>query len=150
MARAPRTTKAAEASESIVPVINPDAPNTAPVPVDETAEGKGGPISDATSIAALVVNPAGAGEITETGKASGEVPAASPDAGTAQALIAAAQVAREAPPAPDEPELIVYPVRSPLRHNRLRYSPDDPRARTIPLTEAEAETLIAIGVLGEP
>lgn len=71
-------------------------------------------------------------------------------ADTAQALIAEAQAARAASPVPDEPELVVYPVLSPLRHNGLRYSPDDPQANTIPLTEAEAEPLLAIGVLGEP
>lgn len=63
-------------------------------------------------------------------------------------LIEAAKAARV--PAPDEPVRRTYPVLSPLRRDHRLYRPDDPAADTIELTEAEAETLVALGVLGEP
>ncbi|MCJ8142962.1 hypothetical protein MKI84_08535 [Ancylobacter sp. A5.8] len=93
------------------------------------------------------------GQAPEDGSA-----AAATDADThpAGALIEEARVARgptdvEAEAGkPDAPIRLTYQVRSPLRHDRRRYSPDDPDSNTIELTEAEAETLIAIGVLGDP
>lgn len=51
--------------------------------------------------------------------------------------------------APDAPVLRAYAVRAPLKHDGVRYRPDDPQTCTIRLSEAQAEVLQAIGVLGE-
>lgn len=106
----------------------PEVITTAPKP--DSASAPGGDRADA------VID----GKAAETGKASGEVHAAtsSPEAAPAPAN------------PPDAHPLRTYLVRSPLRHNGRRYRPDDPDANTVNLTEAEADTLVAIGVLGKP
>lgn len=92
------------------------------------------------------------GQVSEDGSAAAATVTATHPAG---ALIEEARVARgpadDAPKirAPDEPIRLTYPILSPLRRDGQRYSPDDPDTNTIELTEAEAEKLIAIGVLGE-
>lgn len=65
------------------------------------------------------------------------------------AVAAIAAVPGSVTPPPEAPARHVYPVRSPLKHGGARYRPDDPETGTITLTEAEAEALQAIGVLGE-
>lgn len=93
-----------------------------------------------------------AGQVAEDGSAAAATVTASHPAG---ALIEEARVARGPADdtlktgAPDEPIRLTYPVLSPLRRDGQRYSPDDPEANSIELTEAEADTLIAIGVLGD-
>ncbi|HEY9212066.1 MAG TPA: hypothetical protein VIQ29_04335 [Ancylobacter sp.] len=75
---------------------------------------------------------------------------------TQQELVDLSRAARDAGSAnsaetpPDFPIRLTYPVLSPLRHSARRYAPGDPETDTIELTEAEAETLLAIGVLGDP
>ena len=102
----------------------------------------GGPVRDVSE----------AGQVSEDGSAAAATVTATHPAG---ALIEEARVARgpadDAPKirAPDEPIRLTYPILSPLRRDGQRYSPDDPDTNTIELTEAEAEKLIAIGVLGE-
>ncbi|CAA0086921.1 Uncharacterised protein [Starkeya nomas] len=139
--------------ETLAPQQAQDAPGqqAQPAPVEGApasvnpdgshADGDG-PVRDAPE----------AGQVTEVGSAAAASVTASHPAG---ALIDEARVARgptdDAPKirAPDEPIRLTYPVLSPLRRDGQRYSPDDPDTNTIELTEAEAETLIAIGVLGE-
>jgi len=93
-----------------------------------------------------------AGQVSEDGSAAATSNTASHPAGP---LIEAARAARgpaddtSGTDTPFAPIRLSYPVLSPLRRDGTRYSPDDPEASTIELTEAEAETLIAIGVLGE-
>ncbi|MFG1409506.1 hypothetical protein V5G24_00200 [Xanthobacter sp. VTT E-85241] len=77
-------------------------------------------------------------------------PAASASAAPADAAMPGAPpVIAPLAPAPDQPVLLLYPVRSPLKHGGRRYRPDDPEAATVEMTEGEAEALIAIGVLGD-
>lgn len=45
-----------------------------------------------------------------------------------------------------DPETRLYPVLSKLKHNGKRYTESD----VVEMTEAQAETLQALGVLGEP
>ncbi len=45
-----------------------------------------------------------------------------------------------------EPETKLYPILSKIRHNGKRYS----EGESVEMTEAQAETLQALGVLGEP
>lgn len=115
----------------------------------EPVEGATPPDSGATGRAVLA---------SEAGQASGGSSAAAiPDAASHPAIPLIEEARASRGPADDGPAAEPggpirrnYPVRSPLRHDRRRYSPDDPEANAIDLTEAEAETLIAIGVLGEP
>lgn len=43
-----------------------------------------------------------------------------------------------------------HPVLSPLKHDGRLYGPDVEDGATVRMTDAEAEVLIALGVLGEP
>lgn len=64
---------------------------------------------------------------------------------------AGAPPAPDVPDVPDAPARSLYPVLSPLKHDGKKFRPDadDPAARSVRLTEGEAEVLQAIGVLGE-
>ena len=53
------------------------------------------------------------------------------------------------PTPPNHQPEFTYPVLSPLRHNGRHYGPGEEDGATVVMTEAQAETLIAIGVLGE-
>ena len=57
----------------------------------------------------------------------------------------AAPALSDAGPIPNEAPVLSYPVRSPLRFDGQRFREGD----TVEMTEAQAETLIALGVLGE-
>ncbi|MDR6952673.1 hypothetical protein J2X65_002032 [Ancylobacter sp. 3268] len=134
MAKAARSSKGAAAKAAPTNTQRSPSPSAADTPPAATAAG---------------ASPEGA---TPSSSGEGEIPAGVTHA--AQPLIEAARAARldtalELAP-PDAPAVHFYPVLSPLRHNRRSYRPDVPEANTIELTEAEAETLVAIGVLGEP
>jgi len=72
-------------------------------------------------------------------------PARPAKAKAAETPAATGGAAGTASPPPDAAETRAYPVRSPLKRDGLRYAAGE----TIDLTEAEAETLVALGVLGE-
>lgn len=47
-------------------------------------------------------------------------------------------------------DTLTYPVLAALRHNRVRYAPDDPDHNTIDLAPVEARPLLMLKVIGEP
>lgn len=49
----------------------------------------------------------------------------------------------------NQPALKRYPVLSPLKKDGKRYAPEDKRANTVQLTDEEAASLQALGVVGE-
>ncbi|MCY1704442.1 hypothetical protein [Pannonibacter sp. SL95] len=47
-------------------------------------------------------------------------------------------------------DTLTYPVLAAVRHNRVRYAPDDPDHNTIDLAPGEARPLLMLKVIGEP
>ena len=47
-------------------------------------------------------------------------------------------------------DTLTYPVLAAVRHNRVRYAPDDPDHNTIDLAPVEARPLLMLKVIGEP
>lgn len=127
----PAKAKAVPAAKAAVPSVLQAGPVPAAAAdaVATAAASEGGALPPSTHTESAQPAPAGQPPVPE---------AEANDDGSADAGTAALSP-------PDAAEIRTYPVRSPLKRDGRRYA----IGGTIDLTEAEAETLVALGVLGE-